>query len=133
MSYKRGDIFYAYFDGFGSEQSGERPCVIIQNNVGNHYSNTTIVALITKTTKNNYLPVHVPIKKESANLKYDSVIMTEQIRTIDKKRLRKKVATLSKEIMDKVSLSIATSILTDSGERVTDVDIKSKNNDNIIA
>lgn len=88
MFYK-GDIWYADFEeGIGSEQSGKRPVLIIQNNIGNKNSPTVIVALITKHCKSMYIPTHVKLNKQNYSfLKYDSIVLTEQIRTIDKARL----------------------------------------------
>lgn len=82
---KRGDMFRAVFDGVGSEQEGERPFVIIQNNLGNKYSPTLVVALITTKVKRD-MPTHVSLTREFG-LKEDSVVMLEQIRTIDKSRI----------------------------------------------
>ena len=99
---KRGDIFYADLDqGTGSEQNGRRPVVILQNNKGNRHSTTTIAAMITSARKKS-LPTHVSVRKEDSGLKEDSIVMLEQIQTLDKKRLVNKVGRLGKVVMDQV-------------------------------
>ena len=101
----RGDIFYArLFGAIGSEQKGTRPVLIIQNNIGNKFSSTTIIAPLTKKIETSQ-PTHIQIKA-CGNLKYDSTILAEQIRTIDKYRIERKIATLSSEIMKKVDKAI---------------------------
>ena len=92
MTIKRGDMFYADLSPvIGSEQGGIRPVVIIQNDLGNKYSPTVIAAAITSQTNKNKLPTHIEIDADSEGLKSNSVILTEQIRTIDKSRLREKI------------------------------------------
>ena len=99
---KRGDIFYADIDeGKGSEQNGRRPVVILQNNKGNRHSTTTIAAMITSARKKS-LPTHVWVRKEDSGLKEDSIVLLEQIQTLDKKRLVNKVGRLGKVVMDQV-------------------------------
>ena len=99
---KRGDIFYADIDeGTGSEQNGRRPVVILQNNKGNRHSTTTIAAMITSARKKS-LPTHVWVRKEDSGLKEDSIVLLEQIQTLDKKRLVNKVGRLGKVVMDQV-------------------------------
>ena len=99
---KRGDIFYADIDeGKGSEQNGRRPVVILQNNKGNRHSTTTIAAMITSARKKS-LPTHVWVRKEDSGLKDDSIVLLEQIQTLDKKRLVNKVGRLGKVVMDQV-------------------------------
>lgn len=95
MTVKRGDIFYADLSpAVGSEQGGVRPVVIIQNDVGNKFSPTTIAVPMTSKCKNK-LPTHVEIKQgEVAGLYRDSVILGEQIQTIDKRRLKEKIGEL---------------------------------------
>ena len=88
MQITRGDIYYAYLDdGIGSEQSGYRPVLVVQNDKGNKYSPTVIIAAITSNTSKKPLPTHVHISKESSRLPEDSIILMEQLRTIDKARL----------------------------------------------
>ena len=102
MEIKRGDIFYANLNpAVGSEQSGVRPILIVQNDIGNKYSPTVIAVAITSKEK-TMLPTHIPIKKDESCLPQDSIILTEQIRTIDKSRLIKKVGQLNVKIMEKV-------------------------------
>ena len=106
----RGDLFYANLGvGVGSEQSGYRPVVIIQNNTGNHYSPTVIVAAITsKVEKPRRLPTHAYID-ESA-LKTPSVALLEQLRTLDKKRLTKYIGALNCRQISDIDCSLAISI-----------------------
>ena len=92
MVVKRGDIFYADLSPvIGSEQGGIRPVIIIQNDIGNKYSPTVIVAAITSQINKAKLPTHIEISAHEYGLNKDSVILLEQIRTIDKKRLREKI------------------------------------------
>ena len=92
MQIKRGDMFYADLSPVvGSEQGGIRPVLIIQNDLGNKYSPTVIAAAITSQTNKTKLPTHIEIDGESQGLKNNSVILTEQIRTIDKSRLKEKI------------------------------------------
>lgn len=108
---KRGEIYFADMgEGIGSEQNGVRPVLILQNDVGNKYSPTTIVALITSISKKMNLPVHYEIRKEVSNLPQDSVVLLEQIRTIDKQRLLKKVSHLNEEQMKTINHKILVSL-----------------------
>ena len=92
MIVKRGDMFYADLSPvIGSEQGGVRPVLIIQNDTGNKYSPTVIAAAITSQVGKNKLPTHIEIRCRNSGLKSDSVILTEQIRTIDKSRLKEKI------------------------------------------
>jgi len=111
MSIKRGEIFYAELNPVvGSEQGGTRPVLVIQNDIGNQFSPTTIVAAITSQISKAKLPTHVEVKAKRSGLERDSVILTEQIRTIDKSRLKEKVAVLDEEIMLKVNEAIEISL-----------------------
>lgn len=111
MIVKRGDIYYANLSPVvGSEQGGHRPVLVIQNDVGNKYSPTVIVAAITSQISKAKLPTHVEVNAKQYNLEKDSVILLEQLRTIDKRRLREKVTHLSEEIMNKVDEAIRISI-----------------------
>ncbi|MGL5514114.1 MAG: type II toxin-antitoxin system PemK/MazF family toxin [Sporomusa sp.] len=111
MIVKRGDIYYANLSPVvGSEQGGHRPVLVIQNDVGNKYSPTVIVAAITSQISKAKLPTHVEISATQYNLDKDSVVLLEQLRTIDKRRLRDKVTHLSEEIMGKVDEAIRISI-----------------------
>lgn len=107
---KRGDIIYADLSPVvGSEQGGVRPVLVIQNDIGNKYSPTVIVAAITSQINKAKLPTHVEINAEEYGITKDSVILLEQIRTIDKKRLKEKVGHLSDELMKKVDDSLQVS------------------------
>ncbi len=100
MDIKRGEIYYADLGApVGSEQGGERPVLIMQNNVGNRHSPTVIAASITSRQNKSSLPTHVFLHAGAGNLPCDSVVLMEQIRTIDKRRLKGKVGRLNKEEM----------------------------------
>ena len=106
---KRGDIFYADLSPVvGSEQGGTRPVLIVQNDTGNRHS-PTVIAAITSQTGKARLPTHINIAGGSVGLSRDSVILLEQIRTIDKRRLREHMGRLSQEQMHKVDNAIAVS------------------------
>ena len=111
MVIKRGDMFYADLSPVvGSEQGGIRPVLIIQNDTGNKYSPTVIAAAITSQTGKNKLPTHIEIGSENNGLKADSVVLTEQIRTIDKSRLKEKIGHINDlGIMSKVNNAIGIS------------------------
>jgi mRNA interferase MazF len=107
---RRGDIFYADLSPVvGSEQGGVRPVLIIQNDIGNKYSPTVIASAITSQINKAKLPTHIELNAKSYGIPKDSVILLEQIRTIDKKRLREKVGHLDDELMEKVNEAIAIS------------------------
>ncbi|MBR2615355.1 MAG: type II toxin-antitoxin system PemK/MazF family toxin [Clostridia bacterium] len=107
MTVKRGDIYYADLSPvIGSEQGGVRPVVIVQNDVGNKHSPTVIAAAITSKTGKAKLPTHIEVDAEKNGLNRNSVILLEQIRTIDKKRLKEKMGHLKKETMDQVNHAI---------------------------
>lgn len=111
MTIKRGEIFYAELNPVvGSEQGGTRPVLVIQNDIGNQYSPTTIIAAITSQISKAKLPTHVEVKARRSGLERDSVILTEQIRTIDKSRLKEKVAFLDEEVMLRVDEAIEISL-----------------------
>jgi mRNA interferase MazF len=108
---RRGDIFYANLNPvLGSEQGGLRPVLIIQNDIGNTYSPTTIIAAITSKIKRAKLPTHVEISAERYHLEKDSVILLEQLRTIDKQRLKEKIAHLDETIMEEVEVAVMVSL-----------------------
>lgn len=110
MSVKRGDIYYADLSPVvGSEQGGLRPVLIIQNDIGNRYSPTVIAAAITSRMGKTKLPTHIDIYAERAGLAKDSVILLEQIRTLDKRRLKEKMGHLDEGLMDQVNTAIAVS------------------------
>ena len=103
MFIKRGEVYYAELSPVtGSEQGGLRPVLVIQNDVGNKYSPTIIVAAITSQINKAKLPTHVELNAEEYGLSRDSVILLEQIRTIDKKRLREKICLLDDDRMELV-------------------------------
>jgi mRNA interferase MazF len=108
---KRGDIFYADLRPvIGSEQGGIRPVLIIQNDVGNKHSPTVICAAITSKMNKAKLPTHVEIDSQKYEIVKDSVILLEQLRTIDKKRLKDKVCHLDNEILEKVDKALLISL-----------------------
>ena len=110
---KRGDIFYADLDPIiGSEQGGVRPVVVVQNNVGNRYS-PTVVVLPVSSAKKNYLPTHIHVCG-SKMLPKNSIVLAEQIRTIDRNRLKSYVGSVGFEIMKKVDKAVKISIGVDS-------------------
>lgn len=110
MIIKRGDIYYADLSPvIGSEQGGVRPVLIVQNDIGNKYSPTVIAAAITSQINKAKLPTHIEISALEYGLLKDSVILLEQIRTIDKKRLREKIGRLDDELMDKVNEALSIS------------------------
>jgi mRNA interferase MazF len=107
---KRGDIFYADLSPvIGSEQGGIRPVLVIQNDIGNKFSPTVICAAITSKINKAKLPTHVEISATEYELVKNSVILLEQIRTIDKKRLKEKICHLDSELMKQVDESIKVS------------------------
>lgn len=110
MNIKRGDIYYADLSPVvGSEQGGVRPVLIVQNDVGNRYSPTVIAAAITSRTDKSKLPTHIDVFADNFGLEKNSVILLEQIRTLDKKRLREKMGHLDESVMDKVNSAISVS------------------------
>jgi len=107
---KRGDIFYADLSPVvGSEQGGMRPVLIVQNDTGNKHSPTVIAAAITSQTGKARLPTHIELNAQSVGLSRDSVILLEQVRTIDKSRLRERMGKLNDTTMTKVDNAIAVS------------------------
>ena len=111
MVIKRGDMFYADLSPvIGSEQGGVRPVLIIQNDVGNKYSPTVIAAAITSQQNKAKLPTHIEIDSDLCGLKNNSVVLTEQIRTIDKSRLKEKIGHINDEnIINKVNSALGVS------------------------
>lgn len=110
MIIKRGDIFYADLSPvIGSEQGGVRPVLIVQNDIGNKYSPTVIAAAITSQINKAKLPTHIEVSAQDYGLQKDSVILLEQIRTIDKKRLRERIGHLDDEQMEKVNEALSIS------------------------
>lgn len=113
---KRGEIYFADLNPVvGSEQDGVRPVLVLQNDIGNKYSPTTIVAAITSRKTKQPLPTHVHIRTEG--LKTESIVLLEQIRTIDKRRMREYVGAVSREDMRQIDRAIITSFGIAYGER----------------
>lgn len=111
MQVKRGDIFYADLSPVvGSEQGGVRPVLVLQNNIGNKYSPTTIVAAITSQINKAKLPTHLEIQAQEYGLQKDSVVLMEQIRTIDKKRLREKIGNINDQKMFEIDTCLKVSV-----------------------
>lgn len=110
MNIKRGDIYYADLSPVvGSEQGGLRPVLIVQNDIGNRYSPTVIAAAITSKMGKTRLPTHIDIYAKEVGLAKDSVILLEQVRTLDKRRLREKMGHLDGPVMEKVNEAISVS------------------------
>ena len=110
MNIKRGDIFYADLSPVvGSEQGGLRPVLIIQNDVGNRYSPTVIAAAITSKMGKSRLPTHIDIHADKVGLAKDSVVLLEQVRTLDKRRLKERMGHLDEQTMQTVNSAIAVS------------------------
>ncbi len=108
---KRGDVFYADLRPvIGSEQGGIRPVLIIQNDIGNKHSPTVICAAITSKMNKAKLPTHIELSCREYDMDKDSVILLEQLRTIDKKRLKDKICHLDGEIMKKVNKALLISL-----------------------
>lgn len=110
MSVKRGDIYYADLSPVvGSEQGGIRPVLIVQNDVGNKFSPTVIAAAITSQRFKTDLPTHIRVSGADSGLQKDSIVLLEQVRTIDKKRLREKMGNLSTVDMNKIDKALSVS------------------------
>ena len=110
MTVKRGDIYYADLSPvIGSEQGGVRPVLIVQNDVGNKYSPTVIAAAITSRLEKNNLPTHIEVDAVNCGLSKNSVVLLEQVRTIDKRRLREKMGALDTNDMGKVNHALSVS------------------------
>lgn len=111
LTIKRGEIYYADLSPVvGSEQGGVRPVLVVQNDIGNKYSPTVVVAAITSQLSKAKIPTHVEISAKEHNLPKDSVILLEQIRTIDKRRLKERISVLDDSKMKKVNLAILISL-----------------------
>ncbi|HPI99706.1 MAG TPA: type II toxin-antitoxin system PemK/MazF family toxin [Enterococcus sp.] len=108
---KRGEIYFADLSPvIGSEQGGLRPVLVIQNDLGNHFSPTVIIAAITAKMAKPKLPTHIGITAAGTGLGRDSVILMEQIRTIDKSRLKEKVCRLQNDVMHSVDIALKISV-----------------------
>ena len=111
MTIKRGDLYYADLSPVvGSEQGGIRPVLVVQNDVGNKYSPTVIAAAVTSKINKAKLPTHIELPSESYGLARDSVILLEQIRTLDKRRLKERIGELNELTMSKVDKAILISL-----------------------
>ncbi len=111
MEVNRGDIYYADLSPVvGSEQGGVRPVLVVQNDVGNKYSPTVIIAAITSQLSKAKLPTHIELSKDKYSLAKDSVILLEQIRTLDKRRLKEKICTIDNLTMQRVDVAIMISL-----------------------
>ncbi len=107
---KRGDIFYADLSPvIGSEQGGVRPVLVVQNDIGNKFSPTVIVAAVTSQINKAKLPTHIEISANEFGLSKDSVILAEQVRTVDKRRLREKIGALDEKQMARVDEALSVS------------------------
>ena len=110
MSIKRGDVFYADLRPvIGSEQGGIRPVIIIQNDIGNKYSPTVIAAAITSQKDKSKLPTHIALSSHECGLSKDSVVLLEQVRTIDKSRLKEKMGKLDTASMSQIDQALSIS------------------------
>ena len=108
---KRGDVFFADLSPVvGSEQGGTRPVLIIQNDIGNRFSPTVIIAAITAQIQKAKLPTHVEINAKKYGFERDSVILLEQLRTIDKSRLTDRITQLDEALIEKVEIALAISL-----------------------
>ena len=110
MTVKRGEIYYADLSPVvGSEQGGIRPVLIVQNDVGNRYSPTVIAAAVTSQTDKNKLPTHIPLDPANCGLTKDSIVLLEQIRTIDKRRLKERMGRVDAASMGKIDRALQVS------------------------
>ncbi len=110
MNIKRGDIYYADLSPVvGSEQGGIRPVLIVQNDIGNRYSPTVIAAAITSQHDKTELPTHIKVNADGCGLTKDSIVLLEQVRTIDKRRLKEKMGTLDDGSMFRVDHALSVS------------------------
>lgn len=110
MSIKRGEIYYADLSPvIGSEQGGMRPVLIVQNDVGNKHSPTVIAAAITSQKEKSKLPTHIDLNAVQCGLAKDSIVLLEQIRTIDKKRLKERMGELDEPSMNRVDNALSVS------------------------
>lgn len=111
IDFKRGELYYADLSPVvGSEQGGIRPVLIIQNDVGNKYSPTVIVAAITSQINKAKLPTHIELSAESYGLPKDSVVLLEQVRTLDKRRLKEKIGIIDNLKMRKIENALLISL-----------------------
>ena len=117
MIVKRGDIYYADLSPvIGSEQGGIRPVLVVQNDVGNKFSPTVIAAAITSQRYKTNLPTHIRVNADGCGLAKDSIVLLEQVRTLDKKRLKEKMGTLDGDDMGRVNRALSVSLGIDAAE-----------------
>ncbi len=117
MNVRRGDIYYADLSPVvGSEQGGVRPVLIVQNDVGNRFSPTVIAAAITSQRDKTKLPTHIQLQADDSGLVRDSIVLLEQIRTIDKRRLKERMGRLDSQSMNQVDQALSISFGLGSGE-----------------
>lgn len=110
MNIRRGDIYYADLSPVvGSEQGGVRPVLIVQNDVGNRFSPTVIAAAITSQREKTKLPTHIQLQSTATGLAKDSVVLLEQIRTLDKRRLKERMGRLDNSSMEQIDLGLSVS------------------------
>jgi mRNA interferase MazF len=110
MTVKRGDIYYADLSPVvGSEQGGLRPVLIVQNDIGNKYSPTVIAAAITSQKYKNSLPTHISVRAAQSGLQKDSIVLLEQVRTLDKQRLKERMGNLTDSEMDRIDRALSVS------------------------
>ena len=124
MSVKRGEIYYADLSPVvGSEQGGIRPVLIVQNDVGNRFSPTVIAAAITSQREKAKLPTHIELSAARSGLTKDSIVLLEQIRTIDKRRLRERMGEVEPAVMSRINsaLSISFGLVPRGGEPIRDI------------
>ena len=118
MTVHRGDIYYADLSPVvGSEQGGVRPVLIVQNDVGNRYSPTVIAAAITSQTNKAKLPTHITLNADRCGLSKDSVVLLEQIRTLDKRRLKERMGALDNRSMNQINQALSISFGLGNGGR----------------
>lgn len=111
MTVRRGDIYYADLSPVvGSEQGGVRPVLIVQNDVGNKFSPTVIAAAITSQRFKTNLPTHIQVDAQGCGLSKDSIVLLEQVRTIDKRRLKEKMGNLDEYDMNRVNQALSVSL-----------------------
>ena len=121
MEVHRGEVFYADLSPVvGSEQGGIRPVLIIQNEIGNRHSPTVIAAAITSRQDKNRLPTHISVRADRCGLAKDSIILTEQIRTLDKRRLRERAGIIPPDDMRRVDEALGVSMGLESADMHTD-------------
>ena len=110
MTIRRGDIYFADLSPvIGSEQGGVRPVLVVQNDVGNRYSPTVIAAAITSQKEKANLPTHIRLDADHSGLQRDSIVLLEQIRTLDKRRMKEKMGTLQEDSMQEVDRALSIS------------------------